>query len=81
MSDNFNSNHFSDLAPFSALFWDRIMKQYIYRSVGLINSLMFVMAPLGIISVINGVIRVSGPLWMVVLIGILLSSQAKSGLN
>lgn len=67
--DNFASNLGSDLAPLLALFGEQVTKQYLGESLGMLDSLLFALAPLGIITAIVAAIRVAGKPWLRSLVG------------
>ncbi|KAI5797198.1 hypothetical protein FPQ18DRAFT_422484 [Pyronema domesticum] len=54
---------------FNALFGEQVAKQYMSQSMGWIEDLIFVVAPLGIITAITGAIRVGGPSYLKAIIG------------
>ncbi|RPA80193.1 hypothetical protein BJ508DRAFT_130396 [Ascobolus immersus RN42] len=67
--DDFTNNLFSDLAPLLALFGEQVAKQYMSHSMSRIESFIFAMGPLGILTAVTGAIRVGGPTWLKALIG------------
>ncbi|RPA83972.1 ankyrin [Ascobolus immersus RN42] len=67
--DDFTNNLFSDLAPLLSLFGEQVAKQYMSHSLTWLESVIFAIGPLGIITAITGAIRVSGPSWLKALIG------------
>ena len=46
--DDFSNNLFSDLAPLLALFGERVTVQYLSQSLGILDDIIFAMAPLGV---------------------------------
>lgn len=58
--DNFANNLGSDIAPLLALFGESVTTQYLNESFGILDSLIFALAPLGIITAIVAAIRVAG---------------------
>lgn len=52
-----------------ALFGEQFAKQYLSQSFSLIDSIIFALAPLGIITAVVGAIRVGGPMWLKAAIG------------
>lgn len=58
--DDFTNNLATDLAPLITLFGDQVTKQYLSESVGFLDTLIFALAPLGIITAVVSAIRVSG---------------------
>ncbi|KAF8541770.1 hypothetical protein BDD12DRAFT_945844 [Trichophaea hybrida] len=67
--DDFVNNLVTDLAPLLALFGEQFAKQYLSQSFSLIDSIIFALAPLGIITAVVGAIRVGGPMWLKAAIG------------
>ncbi|KAJ3534758.1 hypothetical protein NM208_g7414 [Fusarium decemcellulare] len=67
--EEFSNNLFSDLAPLLALFGERVTMQFMSQSMGWADNIILAMAPIGIITVIVGAIRVGGPSWLKALIG------------
>ncbi|KAK2759885.1 hypothetical protein FQN54_002619 [Arachnomyces sp. PD_36] len=67
--DDFSNNLFSDLAPVLQLFGEQVAKQFISQSMGWADHITFSMAPLGIITIVIGAIRVAGPTWLKMIIG------------
>ncbi|KAF8532804.1 hypothetical protein BDD12DRAFT_950798, partial [Trichophaea hybrida] len=67
--DEFSNNLFTDLAPLLQLFGERFAQQFMSQSMSWVDSLIFAMAPLGIITAIVGSIRVGGPSWLRAAIG------------
>jgi len=59
-----------------ALFGERVTMQFMSQSTGWADSIIFAMAPLGIITAIIGAIRVSGPSWLKTIIGRARESRA-----
>src|SRR5579862_2559844 len=60
---------FTDLAPVLSLFGTEFFKQFISQSIDWADDFLFAMAPLGIIKVVVGAIRVSGCTTLRTLIG------------
>lgn len=73
--DDFASNLGSDLAPLLALFGEQVTKQYLSESTSWIDSLLFALAPLGIITAIVSAIRVAGSPRLRALIGRAMESR------
>ncbi|CAG9983691.1 unnamed protein product, partial [Clonostachys byssicola] len=67
--DDFSNNLFSDLAPILALFGERVTMQFMSESLGIADCIILAMAPVGIITIIVGAIRVGGPQWLKAIIG------------
>ncbi|RPA80192.1 ankyrin [Ascobolus immersus RN42] len=67
--DDLTNNLFSDLAPLLALFGEQVARQYMCHSMSRIESLIFALGPLGIITAITGAIRVGGHTSLRALIG------------
>ncbi|KAF8242056.1 hypothetical protein K440DRAFT_169917 [Wilcoxina mikolae CBS 423.85] len=67
--EEFSNNLVSDLAPLLALFGERFAQQFMSFSTSWIDSVIFAMAPLGIITAIVGAVRVGGASWLKSLIG------------
>ncbi|KAK5659028.1 hypothetical protein OQA88_1115 [Cercophora sp. LCS_1] len=57
----FGFDLFSDIAPILALFGEQFARQFMSESMTWVDHLIFSLVPLGIITVITGAIRVSGP--------------------
>ncbi|KAH6848117.1 hypothetical protein B0I37DRAFT_376732, partial [Chaetomium sp. MPI-CAGE-AT-0009] len=74
--DDFANNLFSDLAPLLALFGERVTMQFMSQSTGWFDNIVLAMAPLGIITIIVGAIRVGGPSWLKAIIGRARESRA-----
>ncbi|KAH9206686.1 hypothetical protein DL95DRAFT_450718 [Leptodontidium sp. 2 PMI_412] len=74
--DDFSNNLFSDLAPLLALFGERVTMQFMSQSMGWADNIILAMAPLGIITIIVGAIRVGGPSWLKAIIGRARQSRA-----
>ncbi|KAI5815819.1 hypothetical protein BZA77DRAFT_73218 [Pyronema omphalodes] len=64
-----SNNLISDLAPLLALFGERFAQQFMSFSTSWIDSLLFAVAPLGIITAIVSAVRVAGPSWLRTLVG------------
>ncbi|KAH8423178.1 uncharacterized protein LDX57_000932 [Aspergillus melleus] len=67
--DDFSNNLVSDLAPLLTLFGERVTMQFMSQSTGWADNIALAMAPLGVITIIVGAIRVGGPSWLRALIG------------
>lgn len=68
--DEFANNLFSDLAPLLALFGERVAQQFLSEAITeWSDSILFAMAPIGIITTVIGAIRVGGPGWLKALVG------------
>ncbi|KAF8245467.1 hypothetical protein K440DRAFT_517209, partial [Wilcoxina mikolae CBS 423.85] len=72
--DDFSNNLLTDLAPLVTppsgnLFGEQVAKQFLSQSMGWVDSIIFAMAPLGIITGIVSAIRVGGPSWLKAVIG------------
>ncbi|KAI5816232.1 hypothetical protein BZA77DRAFT_65879 [Pyronema omphalodes] len=65
----FSNNFISDLSPLLALFGERFAQQFMSFSTSWIDSLLFAVAPLGIITAIVSAVRVGGPSWLRTLVG------------
>src|SRR5437762_441362 len=74
--EDFSNNLFTDLGPILALFGEQVAKQFMSQSMGWADSIIFAMAPLGIITAIVGAIRVGGPGWLKAIIGRARENQA-----
>jgi hypothetical protein len=61
-----------------ALFGEQFARQFISESVTWLDHIIFAMAPLGIITAINGAIRVSGPPWARAFVGRARENRAAS---
>jgi len=57
----FANNLFTDLAPIIALFGEETTKQFLTQSIGWWDDALLAMAPLGILTLVVGAIRVGGP--------------------
>ncbi|OAL52193.1 hypothetical protein IQ07DRAFT_609934 [Pyrenochaeta sp. DS3sAY3a] len=58
--DDFANNLATDLAPLITLFGEQVTKQFLSESVGLLDNIIFAVAPLGILTAIVSAIRVQG---------------------
>lgn len=58
--DDFANNLATDLAPILQLFGEQVTTQYLAESTSVLDSIIFAMAPLGILTAIVSVIRVCG---------------------
>jgi len=65
----FATSLFTDFAPLLALFGEEPAKQYLSQSVSWQEDLLFAIAPLGILTIVIGAIRVAGYAWLRTLIG------------
>ncbi|KAK6350304.1 hypothetical protein TWF696_006535 [Orbilia brochopaga] len=79
--DDFSNNLFSDLAPLLALFGEQVAKQFLSQSLSWLDSVIFAMAPLGIITAIVSAIRVGGPRWLRAVIGRARESKGEAELE
>lgn len=70
------SNLFSDLGPLIALFGEQVSKQFLAQSLGVADSFLYAMAPLGIITGTVSAIRMKGSGWLRSVIG--RSSESKT---
>ncbi|KAK4183902.1 hypothetical protein QBC35DRAFT_517924 [Podospora australis] len=64
-----SNNLLSDLAPILALFGEKVTMQFMSQATGWADSFILAMAPLGIITIIVGAIRLGGPSWLKAIIG------------
>lgn len=67
--ENFANNIGTDLAPLLTLFGEQVTKQFMSESLSINDSVLFALAPLGIITAIVAAIRVSGSPNMKALVG------------
>ncbi|KAI1197745.1 hypothetical protein F5X97DRAFT_171694 [Nemania serpens] len=58
--DDFSNNLATDLSPLVALFGEQVTKQFLSESSTVLDSFIFALAPLGILTAIVSVIRVCG---------------------
>lgn len=58
--DNFANNLGTDLAPLLALFGEQVTKQFMSESMSSLDSFLFCLAPLGVITAMISSIRVAG---------------------
>jgi hypothetical protein len=77
----FTNNLFTDLGPLIALFGEQVSKQFLSRSLGLADSLLFAMAPLGIITGVVSAIRLSGYTWLRAIVGRATETRGAAGLE
>lgn len=70
------SNLLSDLGPLIALFGEQVSKQFLAQSLGMTDSFLYAMVPIGIITGIVSAIRMKGPSWLRAVIG--RSSESKT---
>lgn len=68
-NEEFSNNLVSDLAPFLALFGERVAQQFMSQSMGWADIILFAMAPLGVVAALVGAIRVGGPTGLKTVIG------------
>lgn len=66
---DFATGLFTDLAPLLSLFGTEFSKQFLSQSIDWTDDFLFAMAPLGILTIVVGAIRVSGYSWIRTLIG------------
>jgi len=66
---DFTTGFFTDLAPLLSLFGTQFSKQFMSQSIDWADDFLFAMAPLGILTVVVGAIRVSGYTGLRTLIG------------
>ena len=66
---DFTTGFFTDLAPLLSLFGTQFSKQFMSQSIDWADDFLFAMAPLGILTVVVGAIRVSGYTSLRTLIG------------
>ncbi|KAK7413130.1 hypothetical protein QQX98_008016 [Neonectria punicea] len=64
-----NAESLGDLVPILALFGERITLQFMGQALGWADCVAVAMAPLGIITVLVGAIRVGGPTWLKAVVG------------
>ncbi|KAL2117076.1 hypothetical protein VTJ04DRAFT_9244 [Mycothermus thermophilus] len=76
IDDDFADNIFSDLAPLLTLFGERVTTQFLSQSTGWADNIILAVAPLGVITIIVGAIRVGGPSWLKANIGRARESRA-----
>jgi hypothetical protein len=57
---DFADNFATDLAPLITLFGEQVTKQFLSESISTIDSIIFAMAPIGIITAVVSVIRLYG---------------------
>ncbi|KAK5651448.1 hypothetical protein OQA88_12455 [Cercophora sp. LCS_1] len=74
--DDIANNLPTDLAPLLALFGERVTTQFMSQSMGWADGIILAMAPLGIMTVVVGAIRVGGPSWLKAIIGRARESRA-----
>lgn len=75
-SDELSNNIIADLAPLLALFGGEVAKQFMSQSMGVVDNIIFAVAPLGIITAMVGAIRVGGPRELKAIIGRARESQS-----
>jgi hypothetical protein len=68
-ADNFANNAFTDFAPLLTLFGDEVTKQFLATSMGITDSILLGIAPIGLMTVIISAVRVGGNRLMKSLIG------------
>ncbi|KAH0609723.1 uncharacterized protein H6S33_012269 [Morchella sextelata] len=59
--DEFTNNFVTDLAPLLALFGERVATQFMSEAFTIADSIIFAVAPLGVMTAMVGAIRVGGP--------------------
>ncbi|KAH6635904.1 hypothetical protein F5144DRAFT_472663, partial [Chaetomium tenue] len=57
---DFTNNFATDIAPLIALFGEQVTKQFLSESTGILDNIIFGMAPLGILTAVVSAIRVYG---------------------
>lgn len=57
---DFANNLATDLAPLITLFSEQVTKQYLSESVGLLDTFIFALCPLGVLTAIVSAIRIAG---------------------
>ncbi|KKK19180.1 hypothetical protein ARAM_003200 [Aspergillus rambellii] len=67
--EDFSNNLATDLAPLISLFGERLTKQFLSESTGLLDNIIFALSPLGILTALVSVIRVCGSPSLRALIG------------
>ncbi len=67
--DAFLNNLLSDLAPLLTLFGEQVTRQFLSSSLGWADHILLATSPLGIITIVVSVIRISGPGWLKAVIG------------
>lgn len=67
--DDYADNLFTDIAPLLALFGEQFARQFMSESMTWLDSFIFAVAPLDIITAMVGAIRVGGSAQMKALIG------------
>jgi ankyrin repeat protein len=78
---DFANNLFTDLGPLIALFGEQVSKQFLSQSLGLAGSVLFAMAPLGIITGVVSAIRLSGYTWLRAIVGRAAETRGAAGLE
>lgn len=68
-AEEFSNAFISDLAPLISLFGEQVTKQFMSQSMCWHDHIIFSVAPLGIITVIVGAIRVGGPNFLRAIVG------------
>jgi len=58
--NDFTNNFASDIAPLVTLFGEQVTKQFLSESTGILDNIIFGVAPLGILTAVVSVIRISG---------------------
>jgi len=58
--EDFSNNFATDLAPLLVLFGEQVTKQFLSESTGILDNIIFGAAPLGLLTAVVSVIRVSG---------------------
>jgi hypothetical protein len=66
---DFANNAVTNLAPFIALFGEQVTTQFLNSSFTVLDSILFAMAPIGVLTAISAAIRVGGSSRLKALIG------------
>ncbi|KAL1836178.1 hypothetical protein VTJ49DRAFT_5475 [Mycothermus thermophilus] len=66
---DFTDNFATDLAPLITLFGEQVTKQFLSESTGVLDCIIFGMAPIGILTAVVSVIRLYGEPWLKSVIG------------
>ncbi|KAJ3548345.1 hypothetical protein NM208_g1047 [Fusarium decemcellulare] len=67
--DDFANNFATDLAPIISLFGEQVTKQFLSESTTILDTIIFAVGPLGIITAIVSCIRVSGSSFLKSVVG------------
>jgi hypothetical protein len=70
-----------DLGPLIAVFGGQVSKQFLSQSLGLADSILFAMAPLGIITGVVSAIRLSGYTWLRAIVGRATETRGAAGVE